>query len=92
MLRDEELRAAIDTEDVVEFGFGDGFLVNEGLDARVRDDDVEPAEVRDRLVEELRHGGGFADVGFDGDGARGVLFLEGLDEGVGGTAGFAVVD
>ena len=92
VLGDEELGAAVEVEDAVEVAFGDGGGVDEGFDARIRDDDVQAAEVRDRLVEEFGHGGRFGDVGFDGDGAGVVGFVQGRYELVGCGGGFAVVD
>jgi hypothetical protein len=38
-----------------------------GADTRVRDGDVQPAELRDALVDDLPEGGGVPDVGLPGD-------------------------
>ena len=92
VLSDEILGATVQIEDFVEVVFGDGFLVDEGFDAGVGDDDVEATEVRESLGEERGDLRGFGDVGFDGDGAGVKFGCEGLDELVGGGGGFAVVD
>ena len=92
VLRDEVLGAAVEVEDAVEVGFGDGFLVDEGFDSRVGDDDVEAAEVSEGLGEEGGDLGGFGDVGFDGDGTGVEFGFQAGDEVVGRGGGFAVVD
>lgn len=67
VLRDEELGARVEAEDGVEVGLGDVLLGAEDLAAGVGDDDVEAAEVRERLVEEGADLGHFGDVGADRD-------------------------
>jgi hypothetical protein len=62
LLSDEELAAGVDGEDSVEFfwcGFGN---VPEGLDARVRDYDVDVFEMSEGSVEELNDVGGLRDI------------------------------
>lgn len=67
VLGDEELGARVEAEDGVEVGFCDVLLGAEDLAAGVGDDDVEAAEVGERLVEEVRYLGDFGHVGLDGD-------------------------
>lgn len=92
VLPDKVLRATVEVKDLIEFFLGDGFLVDERLHPRVRDNDIEAAKVRERLLEEAGHFRGVGDIGLDGDGAGVVLVLERGDQLVGGGGGFAVVD
>ena len=68
VLGDEELGARVEAEDAVVVVFRDVFFGAEDLHAGIGDDDVEPAEVRERLREELSDLRHFGDVGADGDG------------------------
>ena len=91
---DEELAAGVDLEDAVELLLRDVLEVAEGDDTRVRDDDVELTEVRDRLVHQHDRVGDIGDVGLDGDGfARAVVHLaELLADDLGRLSAVGVVD
>ncbi len=90
VLSNKELAASIKVEDLVKVLLRHVFLCLESLDARVGDDDVDAAEVRDGLLEERTDFGGFGNVGLDGDRtcAQGEEIRFDF---LGGACGFAVV-
>ena len=92
-LADEELRARVEREDVVELLLGDLLGDVPGLGARVAHDDVDAAHGRLGLGEEPLDLGDLADVGLDRDGAGAVVepFDDAADL-LGGGLGGDVVD
>lgn len=91
VLGDKELAAAVEVEDLVKELRGDVDLGAPDLHARVGNDKVEVAKVRDGLFKQLRDRLGLADVGLDGD-ALGAQLGELLDDLFGGLGRAAVVD
>ena len=91
VLRNEELAARIEVENAVEILLRDVLLDLKSFHTGVRNDEIEPAKVREGLGEESVDFGGLGNVGLDGDGA-GAEGAELADDAVGGRGGFAVVD
>ena len=85
-LGDEELGLCVQGKGFVKVGLGGVAQRDELFHARVGDDDVEVAEVGDRLLEEEEDGREGGDVGLDGERA-GAGGGEGGDEGRGGGGG-----
>ncbi len=67
VLRDEELAAGVEVENVVIILLRHVFLLFEGLHAGVRHDNVESAIVREGPLEEGADFGGLGNVGLDGN-------------------------
>ena len=91
LLRHQQLPPGVRVEHAVELRDRHVFHVREALDARVRDDDVEAAEVLLGLVEERGDLRRVRDVGRDGDAVAAQGF-DLLDDGVGGGGRVRVVD